>query len=164
MRLAFTSIGMVCLAATMAFAGKPWRPAIQQLADEAELIVIGKVLAIQPSRIIDSEGRRFALAEISSSETLKGQTRDLIRVAVEALPRYDERGVPIPMSSAWRYELQPGDHEYLLFLSRPGVADATYFVPAHDGSGIIDLRPGQPNSLPNAVKDLREALRKGRAK
>ena len=141
-------------------AGMPWRPSIEQLSAESDLIVIGKVHELCPSLITDSEKRRFAVAEIFSSETLKGKPHDVLRVAVETPPRYDEKGFPIPLSSAWRYELEPGEHEYLLFLSRSSSPDTVYFLPCHSGSGIIDLRPNHQNSQADAIDQLREVLRK----
>lgn len=156
----FATISVVCSAFTVASAGMPWRPSIEDLSRESDLIVIGRVLAIQPSLITDPEGRRFGIAEIATSETVKGKSDNVIRVAVETPPRYDEKGFPIPLSSEWRYDLNAGDHEYLLFLSRPTIQGAVYFVPAHSGSGIIDLRPNHRNSESGAVENLRKILQK----
>ena len=154
-------IATTCLVSiSIGFAGKPWRPSIDQLSVDADLIVVGKVHALHPSLISDSENRRFAIAEMYSSETLKGKPQDVLRVAVETPLRYDEKGFPIPLSSAWRYELEPGNHEYLLFLCRPDSKGAVYFAPCHSGSGIVDLRPDHPNSLADATERVREVLRK----
>ena len=141
------------------FAGKPWRPAIEQLVPQAELIVTGTVISLKPSLITDEKKHQYAIAEVRVTETVKGTPPKVLLVAVEAEPQYDEKGLPILASSAFRYELQQGDHSYLLFLAKPPMAGAVYYLPAHFGSGIVDLSSKRIGDGPQELQQLRDYLR-----
>ncbi|MDB6151549.1 MAG: hypothetical protein JWL90_2 [Chthoniobacteraceae bacterium] len=120
-------------------AGKPWRPEVSQLAAESTVIVIGTVTSIEPSLVTDAMGHPCSIAEVKVRETLKGDPVQSLRVAMPAEPRYDQTGTPILASTAYRYELKAAEHSYLLFLIKPGIENAAYYVPAGSGSGIVDL-------------------------
>ncbi len=141
------------------FAGKPWRPTVEQLVPKAELIVTGTVISLQPSLITDKNNHQYSIAEVRVAETLKGTAPEVLHVAVEVEPRYDEKGLPIPRPAAWRYELEQKDHLYLIFLAKPPIAGAVYYVPVHLGSGIIDLSSKRPGDGPEELQQLQEYLR-----
>ena len=147
------------LSSSLLFAGKPWRPAVEKLVPEAELIVIATVTNLAPSLITDDEKHRYDIAEVRIAETLKGTAPTFLRVAVQVEPPYDEKGSPSIRSSAWRYELERGGHLYLLFLAKPPIAAACYYVPVHFGSGIVDLNSERSGDGPQELQRLRDYLR-----
>jgi hypothetical protein len=151
---------LIFLPAAYLLAGKPWRPAVDQLVTESELIVIGKVTGIEPSLVKNPYGHPCALAEIRVTETLKGTPPKTLLVAVEAAPVYDEKGIQIPISTAYRYDLKHPEHTYVLFLAKPSVADAVFYVPAGNGSGIVDLDRDRPGDGPSELKTIRAFIRK----
>jgi hypothetical protein len=131
---------------------------VEKLVPDAELIVLGKVMALKPSLITDKDKKSFAIAEVQVAETIKGSAPAHLRVAVESEPAYDEQGMPIARSTAFRYELQPGEHSYLLYLAKPA-ADAVYYTPVHFGSGIVDLNSNRSGDGPKELEALRSYLK-----
>lgn len=130
---------------------------MEKLVPESELVVLAKVTALKPSLISDKDKKTFAMAEVQVTETIKGTAPERLRVAVESEPEYDERGMPIARSTAFRYELKAGEHLYLLYLQKPA-ADAVYYVPVHFGSGIVDLDSNRTGDGPKELESLRSYL------
>ena len=152
-------LAALLLAPSLVFAGKPWRPAVDRLVPESGLIVTGTVTSLKPSLITDKDKRRYDIAEVHVTETLKGTAPKVLLVAVQTDPRYNEKGEQILISSAFRYELKQGDHVYLLFLAKSPMADAVYYVPIHSGSGIVDLNSTRVGDGPKELQTLRDYLR-----
>lgn len=150
-------LGALAISTVIVLAGKPWRPGVEKLVPESELIVVVKVTALKPSLITDKDKKSFAMAEVQVTETIKGTAPERLRVAVESEPEYDERGILIARSTAFRYELKAGDHSYLLYLQKPAT-DAVYFVPVHSGSGIVDLDSNRTGDGPKELDALRSYL------
>ena len=151
---------LLLLAAATLHAGKPWRPGVDQLVSESELIVIGKVISTEASLVKDKFGQPCALVKFRVTETLHGTAPKTLLVAVPAEPFYDEKGIQRLISSAYRYDLKLVEHTYVLYLAKPAVADAAYHVPAGSGSGIVDLNLDRPGDGPAELERLRAHLRK----
>ena len=151
---------LLVLPSSFLLAGKPWRPAVETLVSESKLIAIGKVTRIEPSLVKDKNGHPCALAEIRVTETLKGTPPKTLLVAVPAEPIYDDKGIQILISTAYRYDLKSVEHSYVLFLTKPSVADVVFYVPSGNGSGIVDLNLDRPGDGPAELERLRAHLRK----
>jgi hypothetical protein len=135
------------------FAGKPWRPEAKTLMTESDLVVVGKVISLEPSLVKNEKGEACAIGEVQVEQTLKGDAPKTVRVAVVAEPVYDEKGMPIARSTAFRYELKRDDHRYLLYLKKV----EAYYVPAHFGSGIVDLNRDRPGDGPAELEKAMQA-------
>jgi hypothetical protein len=139
-------------------AGKPWRPGIEQLERESELIVLGRITRVEPSFVADEQGRAYRLAVVEVTEVLKGTPPKTLLVPIIAEPLYDEKGAQLPRSTAYRYELKEVAHSYVLFLTKPPLAGASYYVPAGNGSGIVDLDQDRPGDGPAELQKIRTYL------
>jgi len=148
--------------ATPLLAGKPWRPGLDRLVPESELIVLGKVTRIEPSLVTDKDGNPCFLAVIRVTGTLKGTPPKTLLVTVPAEPLYDAKGNPMLISTAYLYDLKAVEHSFVLFLRKPGDADVAYYVPAGSGSGIVDLDRERPGDGPEELDRLRAYLREAK--
>ncbi len=126
------------------FAGKPWRPEPKTMIQESDVVLVGKVLSVEPSLVKDEKGQPCSIAEVQVEKTLKGDAQKTVRVAVVAEPVYDADGQILPRSTAWRYDLKQNGHRYLLYLKKV----AAHYVPAHFGSGVVDLELDRPGDGP----------------
>ena len=146
---------LILAASSIVVAGKPWRPALEQLVPESALIVVGNVTRIEPSLVKDKDGHPYSLAIIRVTETLKGTPPKTLLVTVPAEPIYDEKGIQLIISSAYLYDLKQVDHSFVLFLTKPADATAIYYVPAGLGSGIVDLNRDRAGDGPAELERLR---------
>jgi hypothetical protein len=135
------------------FAGKRWRPDAKTMIAQSDLVVVGKVTSLEPSLVKTEKGEPCAIAEVHVEQTLKGEPQKTARVAVFQEPVYDEKGMLIPRSTAYRYELKHDDHRYLLYLKKV----ESYYVPAHFGSGIVDLNRDRPGDGPAELEKALQA-------
>ena len=145
------SIFLIC---TNSIASRTSRDSPESLIKKAEIIVLGDVVKIHPSLIVNDLGHPVGIAEIKVKEIFKGTVPEIIFVPTDySGPTYDKYGKFIRPTSIQTFPSSSGDKNILCFLNERDYEKSNAYMPVQGSSGLFNTQ-SYPKYLEKVVKVL----------